>query len=149
MIPSIRNTRSPSFLSLIRVKGFRNTISKSQTVRAEILRANRMSKFEEFRERQLAEKYGIRDGKLETTKEFTFSPPPPNVSKFHREYMDGIRSKWGLSELQIEGREKPHQRTLADDVRERERMEARGEKLFAVAGGHNGRFQSFWVSVRY
>jgi len=107
-----------------------------------------MGKFEEFRERQLAEKYGIRNGKLETTSEFTFSELQPHVSKWHQEYMDAIRRKYGVLELQIEGQEKPQQRTLADDIRVRDAIEARGSRLVSTVGSYRERPFRVWLEVR-
>ena len=76
--------------------------------------------------------------------------PAPHVSKYHQRYLDEVAARWGITELQLEGQEeKPKARTLADDIRLRDVEQARGEKLFAIAGeGLNRTPQRFWVSVR-
>lgn len=91
-----------------------------------------MSKFYTERESELRKKYGLE--RLETTDKFEFSEPQPYTSKFHQQYLDGIRRKFGLSELQLETpiAHESRGQTVSELQRERETFEARGARLEPV-----------------
>jgi hypothetical protein len=103
-----------------------------------------MSKFEEYKN-SIEKRYGLK--RLETTSEFQISPDRPITRSTHEEErLNHYKRKWGISALQLVGYEKPQEiPTMADVLRAKDVIEARGEQLFVV----NSQGERFWVSVRY
>jgi hypothetical protein len=107
-----------------------------------------MSHYEQ-RQKELREKFGI--DKLLMTDEFRFSEHgKPAESRHYKTRLEYLQAKYGMDGLAVEGMEKPKKRTLADDIRLRDVEQARGEKLFAIAGeGIRKEPMRFWVSVKF
>jgi hypothetical protein len=101
----------------------------------------------EQRQKELREKFGI--DKLLMTDEFRFSESKPAESRHYKTRLEYLQAKYGMDGLAVVGMEKPEPRTLADDIRLRDVEQARGEKLFAIAGeGIRKEPMRFWVSVK-
>ena len=106
-----------------------------------------MTRLEEYQNR-IAENYGIR--KIETSDTLQFSKQNSAPSKHETDRLEYLKSKYRMDGLAVEGiMEEPKQPTLADAVLAKEGFEARGEKIFAIAGeGLNSQPMRFWIGVK-